>query len=92
MQKFSPLQVMVKSGGLVCGVLDRATRGPEADQWFWFITGPQARVPGARASDSGLAPTLEAARAEHAAAWGRWLQWAGLVQVRPLTCGRASAA
>ena len=88
MQKLPPLQVTVRSGGLVCGVMDRATRGPEAGQWFWFITGPQARVPGARENDRGLAPTLEDARAGHAAAWGRWLQWAGLVQVQPLTCGR----
>ena len=83
MQKLPPLQITVKSGGFVCGVMDRATRGPEAGHWF--ITGPQARVPGARERDSGLAVTLEDAREEHAAAWR---QWAGLVQVQPLTRGR----
>ena len=88
LQKLPALQLTVRSGGLVCGVLDRAERGPEAGQWFWFVTGPQARVPGARESDYGFAPTLEDAREEHAAAWGRWRQWAGLVQARPLTCGR----
>ena len=87
MQKLPPLQVTVRSGDLVCGVMGRATRGPEAGQWFWFITGPQARLPGARESDSGLALTLDDAREAHAAAWRRWLQWAGLVQVQPLTCG-----
>ena len=88
MRKLPALKLTVKSGGFVCGVLDCAARGPEAGQWFWFVTGPQARVPGARESDRGWTPTLEAAREEHAAAWGRWRQWAGLVQVRPLTCGR----
>ena len=87
MRKLPALQLTVKSGGFVCGVLHEGARGPEAGQWFWFVTGPQARVPGARESDRGWTPRLEAARAkEHAAAWGRWRQWAGLVQVRPLTC------
>ena len=88
MHKLPPLQVTVKSGGLVCGVMDRETRGPEAGSGIGgSVTRRQARVPGARESDSGSAPTLEEAREEHAAAWRRWLQWAGLVQALLLTCG-----
>jgi hypothetical protein len=52
-------------------------RGSAQDQrWFWSLFGILANPPDMHTN--GLAPTLEAAKAEFEANWRQWLQWAKL--------------
>ena len=74
----SEQRVLVRSGELIVGVLNRATHGP--DSWSWFLTGVS------RPHDiwQGYADTEDAAFDDFASCWNRWLGWAGLEQVVPL--------
>ncbi len=74
----SERRVLVRSGELIVGVLNRATHGP--DSWSWFLTGVS------RPHDiwQGYADTEDTAFDDFASCWNRWLDWAGLEQVVPL--------
>jgi hypothetical protein len=74
----------VRSGELVVGMLNRATRGPES--WSWFMTS----VSRPHDEDFVWRGEIEAddeAFDALAACWSRWTYWAGLESIAPLQRG-----
>ena len=79
---YRPTHLTVYSGEMLIGVLTEISRGPNAGQWSWAMSGTRPNPPGF--VWRGVERTLEEARAAHAACWTEWLRWAGFEQVKPI--------
>jgi hypothetical protein len=68
---------VVRSGGLVLGMIEQLDEGPSEGAWQWVLTlnGPPDFVGG------GIADTLDQAKDHFRAAWQRWLEWARLKEL-----------
>lgn len=74
---------VVLSGGLVVGRIYRIQAGPQQGRWFWSVTGVHAAPVVMRITDR--ADTLEAAKAQLAENWRKWLSWARLKEIEYAT-------
>ena len=70
---------VVLSGGLVVGRIYRIQAGPQQGRWFWSVSGIHAEPAVMRISDR--ADTLDAAKAQLAENWRKWLSWARLKEI-----------
>jgi hypothetical protein len=71
----------VHSGELLIGLITELDRVPWVGHWNWAISGTRPNPPGF--VWRGNEKALREARAAHAAAWEKWLAWAGLEQKEP---------
>ncbi len=67
------------SGQFTVGCINMIVGGPQDGRWRWTIKGVFA-APAVMAVD-GIADTLDAAKADLALNWRKWLAWAGLKEV-----------
>lgn len=81
---------VVLSGGLVVGRIYRIHAGPQHGRWFWTVSGVHAAPAVMRLSDR--VDTLEAAKAELAANWRKWLAWARLKEIDDSAARRGGGA
>jgi hypothetical protein len=77
-------RIAVRSGELICGVLNRDTHGPES--WSWSLTGLH-RPDDENFVWQGHADTEDEAFDALAACWDKWTAWAGLEPLAPLQRG-----
>lgn len=78
-------RIAIRSGELVCGILDRNTRGREAGFWSWFLTGLNG-PPSDEFISHGLAYSEAEAFDAFSICWAAWIEWAGLQQIVELRC------
>ena len=70
----------VLSRELVIGRIYEDRTAPEELRWYWTLNGVHAPQ---IVTTSGKVATLEQAKAQLAAQWQKWLDWAGLQEFEP---------